>query len=150
MCKIEPISSNCGCWCHCSSCWTLSLSAWSTFATSDHINTICANLGMEKSRGTPSFPCFYRGVTQHPQKQTVCLAYLKFISRSYVHSVLHIAQHPHEPIGLSSDHFLVLERFCTKNLAVIATSPAENFFARKTSDICPVSTHKASRYNRKQ
>ena len=91
---------------------------WVAFGTGKHfcyyhINTICANLGVERSWALPPFHAF-----------TGCDTTSSFFGRSKKYAwqawsaypeateaFVHIAQHPYEPISLSSEHFLTLERF---------------------------------------
>ena len=91
---------------------------WVAFGTGKqfcyyHINTIFANLGLEKSQALPPFHAFTGCDTTSSffgkSKKSAWLAWDSYPEAT--RAFLHIAQHPYEPIDLSSQHFLILERF---------------------------------------
>ena len=91
---------------------------WVAFGTGKHlcyyhINTICANLGVERSWALPPFHAFTGCDTTSSffgrSKKSAWQAWSAYPEAT--EAFVHIAQHPYEPISLSSEHFLTLERF---------------------------------------
>ena len=91
-----------------------------------HINTICANLGVERSWALPPFHAFTGCDTTSSffgrSKKSAWQAWSAYPEAT--EAFVHIAQHPYEPISLFSEHFLTLERFtvlwyCTTNPVVL-------------------------------